>query len=241
MAFRSGRLSEVLLGSTTTAQDISGFLYSAEWNSYVDMQPVSTFKNTWKAFISGDAYSQFFGYGYYDPTLTAVRLTLQAAPGILTYAPAGATTIGDPTRLLSFNTKNYKESPRTSAAINFTWGTDTTAQVGLGVSLHPLASEGVGTVTGTGDACGNAGVATTTGAIGHLHLTAYTSGTHTFKFQDSTTLGGAYTDIASGAFTNMTAVGSQRLIIPGTIRQFVRCVATIGTTAATYAVSFART
>lgn len=236
MPFRHGRLTEVLLNS----QDVSAFMYSMGWSAYAPASEVSTFKSTWRSFIPGTVFSQTFGYGYYDPTLTTVRLTLQAAPGVLSYAPAGATAIGDNVRLIAFNTVNYKESPKTTGAVPFTWAVNSTAPVGVGVSLHALASENVGTITGTGDGVMTS-ASSATGAIGHLHVTAYTSGTHSFKFQDATTLGGVYADIAGGAFTNVTAVGAQRLIIPGTIRQFVRCVAVIGTAAATYAVSFART
>lgn len=238
MPFKHGRLFEVLHGTATTAQDISTFLYSASFNTYVQMAEVSTAKSAYRSYIAGLAFSQLFAYGYYDPTLTAVRLSLQATPGFVNYAPAGATAIGDLVRLISFNAVDYKESPKVTSAIVFAWSLDTTLPVGAGVSLHPLAAENVGTITGTGD-----GVMTSaagTGLIAHLHVTAYTAGTHQFKLQDATTLGGAYTDIAGGAFTNMTSAGAQRLVVVGTVRQFVRCVATIGTAAATYSVAVAR-
>ncbi len=237
--FKPGRLAEVLVNS----QDVSAFMYSAEWNAYLQTAEVSTFKSTWRSYLAGNAFTQLFCYGYYDPTVTTLRSTLQAATaGVVSYAPAGATTIGDPVRMLWPNAVDYKESSKTTNAVIFSWSADSTAQVGLGVSLHPLAQESLGTITGTGDGAGNGGAATTTGAIGHLHVTQVSSAvSSSFKFQDATTLGGAYTDIASGAFTNVTAVGAQRLVIPGTIRQFVRCVAVIGPATTTYAVSFART
>lgn len=237
MAFKSGRLAEVLLG----AIDLSPYLYSAEFNAYVNTAEVSTFKSSWKSHISGEAFAQFFTYGYFDTSLTTVRAQLQATPGVVSYAPAGATTIGDNVRLLTFNTVDYKEQSRINNAVLFTWQADTTLPAGIGVSLHPLASENVGTINGTGDGVITS-LASTTGAIAHLHVTAMTGGdTQNFKLQDATTQGGAYTDIASGAFTAVTAVGSQRLVIPGTIRQYVRCVATIAGHACTYSVSVART
>jgi len=238
MTFRHGRLFEVLQGTSSTAVDVSPFMFSANFNVYVDTAEVSTAKSSYKSYLAGEAFSQFFGYGYYDPTLTGVRLSLQQSPGVVNYAPAGATAIGDQVRLLSFNTVNYKETPSTNKAVGFSWSINGTAPVGIGVSLHPLASENVGTITGTGD-----GVLTSaagTGLIAHLHVTAYTSGTHQFKLQDATTQGGAYTDIAGGAFTNMTSAGAQRLVVLGTVRQFVRCVAVIGTAAATYSVAVGR-
>ena len=238
MTFRHGRLAEVLHGTATTAVDLSPYLFSANLNAYQDTAEVSTFKSAYRSYIAGEAFTQFFGYGYYDPTLTAVRLSLQQSPGVVNYAPAGATAIGDQTRLLSFNTVDYKESPSTSKAVGFAWSINGTSPVGIGVSLHPLAAENPGTITGTGD-----GVQTSvagTGLIAHLHVTAYSAGTQQFKLQDATTQGGAYTDIAGAAFTNMTSVGAQRLVVVGTVRQFVRCVATIATAACTYSVACAR-
>jgi len=238
VTLKHGRLAEVLWGSATAAQDVSAFLNSISWQAQVDTAKVSTFKSSWHSFISGNAVSSATMNGYYDSTLTNIRGTLQAAPGVLSYAPAGATAIGDQVRLLSFNTVTYNENASVSDAVGFDWTAAGTAPAGIGVSLHPLASENVGTITGTGD-----GVLTSvagTGLIAHLHVTVYTSGTHQFKLQDATTQGGAYTDIAGAAFTNMTSAGAQRLVVLGTVRQFVRCVATIGTAAATYSVSCAR-
>ena len=239
MPFRHGRLAEILHGTATTAQDVSTFFYSAQWNAYATPAEVSTFKSTWRSYIAGTVFSQFFGYGYYDPTLTAVRLSLQAAPGVLNYAPAGALVIGDIVRLVSFNTVKYKESPKTTSAVAFSWSADSTAPAGMGVTLHPLAQEALGTITGTGD-----GVMTSaagTGLIAHLHVTQVSSAVaSSFKLQDATTLGGAYTDIAGGAFTNMTAVGAQRLVVTGTVRQFVRAVSVIGPATTTYSIAVAR-
>ena len=237
MPFKHGRLTEVLLNSL----DVSTYLNSIAWAAQVDVAKTSTLKSTWHSYIPGIAHSQAAMNGYYDSTLTAVRATLQAAPGVLSYAPAGALVVGDQVRLISFNTVTYNENAKINEAVGFDWTAQGTAVGGVGVSLAPLAVYGVGAgVTPGGD-----GILTstqsTTGAIGHLHVTGYSAGTHTFKFQDSTTLGGAYTDIAGGAFVNVTAVGAQRIIIPGTIRQFVRLLYTVATASATFAVSFART
>jgi hypothetical protein len=234
--FKHGRLFEALLNG----KDVSPYLFSAESNVYVDTAKVSTAKSSWESFISGDAFAQFFGYGYFDTTLTDVRATFQAAPGVFTFAPAGATAIGDPVRLYSFNTVSYREAPNVKAAVPFNWGIDSTAPLGIGECLHPLAAESPGTITGTGSPLVT-GVSSSTGAVAHLHVTAYSAGTHQFKLQDATALNGAYTDIAGGAFSNVSATGGQRLVITGTIRAYVRAVATIATAAATYSISVART
>lgn len=239
MTFRHGRLAELLLNGV----DISGYFSSAEWAAKVTPAPVDVFKTTWHQFIPGELESTLVASGYYQSDdVDQVRDDL-ISPGVgqLTYAPAGATAIGDFCRLMNVNFTDYKTGSKIGSAVTMDFTAQATNPVGIGVSLHPLASENLGTITGTGDGVLTS-AASTTGAIGHLHVTAVSSAVaSSFKFQDATTIGGVYADITSGAFTNMTAVGSQRLVIPGTIRQFVRCVAVIGPATTTYAVSFART
>jgi hypothetical protein len=238
MTFKPGRLAEILLNSV----DVSGYFSSTSWETTVGTKEISTFKQSWVTFLSTLAKSTLSATGFYQSDdIDKVRDTLQAAVGQVSFAPAGATVIGDQVRMLNINSADYRNTSNRDGAVDMIWSAISTATVGIGVSLHPLAQESVGTITGTGDGVYTS-AQSTTGAIGHLHVTQVSAATSSsFKFQDATTIGGAYTDIASGAFVNVTAVGSQRLIIPGTIRQFVRCVAVIGPATTTYAVSFART
>ncbi len=125
--------------------------------------------------------------------------------------------------------------------VAFNWAAQADDFANGGNNMHPLAAETV-----TSNSTFLDGVAQSlTGAIAHLHITAVsgTTPSMTVKFQDATTSGGAYTDIAGGAFSAKTAIGGSRLVIPGTIRQFVKCVWKItGTTPSfTFAVAFART
>src|SRR5665213_657093 len=231
MGFKAGRLGELWLNSV----DVSSYFASAGFSVKVGADDVTTFKATWDSFISDVASSTLVAAGYYDTADTdKVRDTLQAAVGQLTFMPAGAVAIGDLARLLNINSSDYTNSSKIGSAIVMDWTAQSTATVGIGNVLHILQSEAVGTVTGTGSDLGT-GTQTTTGAILHVHLTAKT-GADTFdlKLQDSTTIGGSYTDIASGAIVQMTALGSQRLVIPGTIRAFVRAVAVVSTHAMTY-------
>jgi hypothetical protein len=238
MPFKHGRSSELWLNEV----DISTYFHDAAWNVKVETSEVSTFKATWKSFIAGQALSKLTAAGYYDSSeADQVRETLQEVVGQLTYLPAGGIAIGDMARLLNINSSSFQNRSGVKSPVGMTWTAEATAPVGLGEVLHVMQSEAPATVTGTGAPL-NLGVSTTTGLVAHLHVTAMTGGdTHTFKLQDATTLGGAYTDIASGAFVNVTAVGSQRLIVPGTIRAFVKLVAVISTHAATYGCVAART
>ncbi len=242
MTFKAGRLGELWLNGV----DVSPFFASADWGVKVQMGPTTTFKATWDTFISGVAASTLGASGYYDSAdADKVRDTLQAAIGQLTFAPAGAVAIGDQCRLMNINSSDYKNGSKIGGAVTMDWTAMSTAPVGIGNCITPLAVYNVGAgvaTTGEPSGLGNGGVQTTTGLVAHLHVTAMTGGdTHTFKLQDATTVGGAYTDIASAAFINVTAIGSQRLVVPGTIRQFVRLLYTVAGHSATFAVAAART
>jgi len=239
VTFKAGRLGEIWFNGV----DVSPFFNAATFHTQIGTADVTTFKNTWRNFISGDAISTLTASGYYDSAdADKVRDSLQAAIGQATYFPAGAVAIGDQARLLNVNSADYINNAQISGAVTMSWTAQSTAPVGLGTALAPLAVYGVGAgVALTGDGLLTS-TASTTGLVAHLHVTAMTGGdTHTFKLQDATTLGGAYTDIASGAFVNVTAVGSQRLVVPGTIRQFVRLMYTVAGHSATFGVAAART
>ena len=240
MPFKAGRSGEIWFNGV----DVSTYFASADFGAKVALLPVTTFKATWDSFISGEASANLTAAGYYDSAdADKVRDSLLSATvNQLTFFPAGAVAIGDQARLLNVNSSDYKNSSKIGQAVVMDWTAMATATLGIGTALHVLQSEALGTITGTGDGIGNAGVQTTTGLVAHLHVTAVSSAVaSTFKLQDATTLGGAYTDIVAGAFINVTAVGSQRLVVPGTIRQFVRAVAVIGPATTTYGLAAART
>lgn len=240
MTFKAGRSGAIWFNGV----DVSPYFASADFGVQVALAPVTTFTASWDAFISDVANANITASGYYDSAdADKVRDSLLSATvSQLTFFPAGAIAIGDQARLLNCNSSDYKNSSKIGQAVVMDWTTMATATLGIGTALHILQSEALGTITGTGDGIGNAGVQTTTGLVAHLHVTAVSSAVaSTFKLQDATTLGGAYTDIAGGAFTNVTAVGSQRLVVPGTIRAFVRAVAVIGPATTTYGIAAART
>lgn len=240
MPFVHGRLTEVLLDE----KDISSYLNKMDLNVDVEPGDTTTFKKAWKTYEPGLASAGMEAGGLFDHLFTDVRDALQVTPdSIISYAPGGALAIGDQVRQLAGVTATYKESAPVGGMVAFAWNATANDTLGIGNSFHALGPE---TVTGNATPWPPSGGAQTLlGAVAHLHITAIggtATPTLTVKFQDSTTFGGAYTDIASGAFSAATAIGAQRLIIPGTIRAFVRAAWTIsGTTPSfTFAVSLAR-
>lgn len=244
MSFKHGRLGELWLNGV----DVSNYFASAAFNLKQDTADVTTFKvggvvSTYHAYIAGLAGATLTASGYYDSSeADKVRVTLQAAVGQLTYMPAGAVAIGDQARLLNINSSDYKTGSNVAKAVTLDWTAQGTAPVGLGEVLHTMQSEAAGTITGTPGTPLNLGVSTTTGALVHVHATVLPAGaTLDVKLQDSPTVGGVYADVTGGAIVQMTAVGSQRLVVPGTIRAYVKAVSVVAVHPVTFGVVAART
>lgn len=240
MPFLHGKSTQVLFDS----RDISAWLNSFNFNADVDMADATTFSKSWKVFVPGMVGAQLEAGGIHDVSMQDVRAALTAAAqadSIVTMTPGAVPVFGDPSRMLSSVHTSYQESSPVGGVVAFNWTAQANDFANGGNNMHPLAAE---TITGTSTFL-DGGAASTTGAIAHLHITAVsgTTPSMTVKFSDATTSGGVYTDIASGAFPAKTAIGGSRLVIPGTIRQFVKCTWTItGTTPSfTFAVAFART
>jgi hypothetical protein len=239
MAFIHGKDTQVLLDG----KNISAWLNAADLNVEVEAAEATTFSKSWKVFHPGMASSIFESGGFYDTDMINIPTALETrVDSVLSWMP-GIIAHGDPVRMMAALHSTYKESAAVGGMSLFSWTVTGDDTLGIGHNLHPLAAE---TTTANGTAYPPSGGAQTLlGAVGHLHVTAVAGSgppTLTVKFQDATTFGGAYTDITGGAFTVTSAVGAQRLVIPGTIRQYVRAIWTItgGSPSFTFAVAFAR-
>lgn len=218
MGFKHGSLCELWLNG----QDISTFFNQSDVAVATDDAPTPTFKNKWKAYIPGQSDVVVSTGGYYDPTFTKLKDTLQAATdGVFTTGPAGMAAIGDLARLVLIKSVKYGESSPIGGAVAFKWDVKASGVVGFGYALHPLAAD---TDTTTG-ASHDDGASNSTGAIAHLHVTAVSAGSWVVKIQDSATGSSGWADI--GTFAAVTdATNPQRIVIAGTVRRYVRYVAT---------------
>lgn len=224
--------------------DVSAWLTGLEYGVVSDAQDVTTFLKSWKNFWPGTNSGTVSMSGIHDKDMQTLRSAVTGAvDNILTWSPQGLATLAEMVHLMAVTDQGYKESMPVGGMVLFDWAANADDAVGsYGQLFHPLAAE---TATGT-SAFVDGGAATTTGAVAHLHVTALagTAPTVTVKFSDCATSGGSYVDIAGGAFTLMNAVGGQRLVIPGTIRQFVKATWTITGSAGqslTFATALART
>lgn len=243
MGFVHGRKTETWLEDI----DASIFLDSLDLSTKTDTSESTTFKKTWQTHIVGKSKASVTAHGFYDNDMTETGEFVPTVwlpvttDKVLTYGPGGMFVVDQLARLVLVQDSDYKETSPVGGIVAFEWTVESNKVVGIGNVLAPITVNAVGVFTGTGSGLGDS-LATTTGLVAHLHVQAMTPGdTHTAKLQDATTIGGAYSDIAGGAFVNITAVGAQRLVVPGNIRQFVKIVFTSVGHAATFAAAAART
>lgn len=215
-----GKTTQVFLD----AVDLSPFLTSAELAVDLDTSDGSTFGTTWKSAVVGEFGAKFDSQGFYDPTnLKFAPNVLTTSGSILTFGPAGMTSVGQGARLMQVVNTSYANTSPVGGIVAFKWSATTDAPVGYGWILHPLAKD---TNTTTG-ASRDDTAATTTGWTAHLHVTAVDAGSWVIKIQDSAD-NSAWADVTSGAFTAATTATSQRLTgaSGATLRRYVRYIAT---------------
>ena len=240
MAFKHGSRAGVMWNQ----YDVSGYLRSAELSVEVETGDTTVFGNGWTTALPGigDATASF--EGLYDPTTQAHwRDQVGVSSGVLTYAPSGWTAIGDPARLLLGTSTAYAESSPVGDVVSFTWEVMSEDHFAGGQVLHPLGED---TNTTTGAEKDDAS-ATATGWTAHVHATVVDGGSWVITLEDAA-VSNTYSAVSGGAFTALTAAGSQRLVSAtstAALRRYVRYVATrTGGTAGdgiTFLLSYART
>ncbi len=135
MSFKHGRLSEV----TINTKALSLFMDTADITMKVDTADVSTFTNTWKAYIAGLIGATVTLSGDYDPTITSgpasvLTALLGAAPFACVYYPAGNNAGQGTSHSFNALLTDYKESAKTTTAVTIAatllvTGVDTIAQL----------------------------------------------------------------------------------------------------------------
>ena len=219
-----GRATQVWLD----ALDISAYLNSADFSADVDTADTTTFLATWKTAVTGQPTAKFDAQGYYDPTLTKFTpAMLVASGGLLSYGPAGMTTVGQNARMMQIANTAYGETSPVGGVVAFKWSVLADTAVGFGVVLNPISDLGASPATSAYiDGLGS----TTTGWQAHLHVTAVTgAGSWVVKLQDDTVnTFASVADVSGGAFTTLAVPGQQRLVSASgaTLRRYVRAIAT---------------
>lgn len=226
----AGYKTRVLLGDFSLSPKLSDISLPHT----VDMLDVTTFADDGvRRFIPGLASSTASMTGFLDAdTLTDVNSW--SSLDLLTFAPFGLAA-GSQVKLVN----TYRTSFETGAQVAGVAAFDVSAQVDgytdFGVSLSDLTAY----TSDTNGATHDGTAATSSGAVAHLHITAYSGLTDaTVTVEDSAN---ASTWATIGTFATATAVTAERLEIAGTIRRYTRIVVDVtGTGSVTLQASLAR-
>lgn len=229
----------------------SVYLDDVSMNGKTDTAETTTLSKTAKEYIPGLDMSTVKLKGFFDSNtvspsstfegfLNARRRTIYTT----TFFPEGGDTINDPAYLLNGFMTDYAVDAQVKDAVTLKMEYQTNSGLQYG---RVLTVDGTRTTT---DADGEGridGVASSAnGAVAILSTSAVlgTLPTLDVKLQHSTN-DSVWTDIASGAFSQQTAVTGVKgnyLTVPGTINRYVRAVWTVGGTlpSFTFNVAFRR-
>lgn len=214
MAFVHGKDAAILLDGVA----LSGYLNSVEPGAEVDTAETTTFQKSWKEFIAGTASQTVTLSGFFDPTFNAVWALIGDAPGnLLTIGPGGL-ALGSFVHLVKQLTASYGESADIGDAVTFDWEVQADGPVGFGRIID------TGTITTDGNGASYDYTAqTTAGGVAHLHVTSVSaSDSIVTTIEDSANGSSGWATI--GTFASKSAAGAERILIPGTIRRYVRAV-----------------
>jgi hypothetical protein len=233
MSFKHGKSGVMLLG----AINLSPYLTGADLSAEVDVADTTTWGATWKTAITGQYGASLAFTGLYDDTNTTLVTALTGAVGQpLTYCPAGAVA-GDGARLMDGVEVSYAQSVPVGGVVAVSGAFTATGKVGIGYVLEALTARS-GNANGTALDLGTAAA----GAVAHLHATAVSADHVQVHIEDSANGSSDWQDVSGWDFTELSAPGSQRAVVTGTVRRYVRAVWTHdGAVTSTFLVSVART
>lgn len=229
MAAKRGLSASVLFD----AFDLSQFFKQFDPSLDIELLDGTPFQaaNGDKVFISGFRDGKLSLEGFFDSndvTQADVDDVLNSVIGsetkqVVTVSPEGALTLGLRCYLIDADTTRYAVSSPATGLIMSNADVQSSSGLGYGVILQPTAAL---TTTGNGASVDNA-VATTKGGAGHIHVTAVAGTTPTLdaKIQHSVD-DSVWVDLIT--FTQLTAIGKQRVEVTGTVNRYLRATRTIG-------------
>lgn len=221
MAFIHGKNTEVFANGYALTQ----FLSQISGAGNVDTADVSTFGLSSKAYVLGKPDATLTAEGVYDGAANAVDVVLQAALGSesveWTWYPGGD-TYGNPGYAMQACNNQHTIMSTKDDAVRVSVAAQSNTALERVISLHALGAE---TSAWTGTTLNN-GAPTSEGGSAYLQVTAAT-GTIEVSIRHSTDNFGA-DDTELVAFTAVTGRTSERKTFTGTVKRYVRGVATIG-------------
>lgn len=223
MAFRNAQKARIYLAHLA----LSTYTRNASATSPTDMLDVTTLADTSKAFIPGLTTSTFNADGPLDvdPTANALHDTLAdysanvTTPTPITYLPLG--TDGAAWLVEAWNV-DLTESATVSGTVDWSLAAQTT---GVTDTNGRVLENNTSVTTDTNGTALDNTASTSNGAVLHLHVTAFsglTSDAITVQQSATGSFGGEETTLAT--FTTVSAVGSERKVVTGTVARYLRVV-----------------
>lgn len=152
-----------------------------------------------------------------------------------TYGHTGL-AVGSPAVMVNALKSSFETGTQVAGLASFSLGGQTDGETNFGVSLHDLTAE---TGTAAGTTHDQTTASTTNGAVAHLHVTAFSGFSQVIYIVEDSANSSDWSTI--GTHATVTGTTSERLVIAGTIRRYVRVSWTkTGTGSATFHSSFAR-
>lgn len=216
MTFRHGRTAAGIFGGVA----ITSYITDASLDVDVDAAETTTWGNSWKTYIPGQAQAQYAFQGLFDSLMTPTFTSLVGdnPAGLLLVAPSGL-TVGERANIMEVIETKYGESAPVGGVVAFSFDclADTVPGFGNVLSgLTPITADGNGTNV-------DGGAATTSGGVAQLHVTEVSaSDSIVVTIEDSANGSSGWATI--GTFASKSAIGAERIAIAGTIRRYVRAV-----------------
>jgi hypothetical protein len=234
MAFVHGKNTKVLVGE----YDLTGFFDSASAAFTREMAATTVFGLDDHTYLPGIGSGSVTLGGLWDNTAVSgsdvlLDAALDGSQQVVSVSPQGISAVGQRGVLLNARQGAYNWNASISDVVRL--DSDRTADGGIrgGVVLHQLTAE---TSTGNFASVDN-GASSAFGAVGHLHVTAFSGTSATIKITDSTD-NAVFSDLIT--FTAVTAAGAERSTVAGTVNQYARVELSGIFTSVTFAVLFAR-
>ena len=232
MSFTHGKNTGVLVDEF----DLTAYLNQATVSKDIPTVDVTPFGVDDHQFLAGPEGGTISLSGMFDATAGASDVVLNTALGnaeVVSVAWPGFTTIGNRTVLSNLREVSYQIRSPINDAVRVTANMTADGPLRFGVVLKDLAAEAsAANFTSVDNAASSAN-----GAVGNLHVTAFTGTDATIKITDSAD-NSTFADLIT--FTVATGVTSENKTVAGTVNRYSRVELSGTFTTVTFAVTFAR-
>ena len=206
--------------------NLTGYLNTIETPISADTAETSVFGLSSKTYLAGLTDATLSAAGFFDGAASAVDEVMNTAIAAeyseWVWYPQGDAVAAYGYGMAAINNA-YSVSATLDNAVQITVGAQSTVGRERGLSLHALGAEAGSDWTGTTN---NFGAASANGGSAYLEVTAVTGDIEISLRHSSDNFAADDTELV--AFTNVTALGSQRVTFTGAVKQYVRGIATIG-------------